>query len=528
MAFIEDPAFVLSYLRQAFITSDDTGMSEMVLVDEDIEHWDSIKQEREGTPKTRSTSEKPQNLEYGDISQSFDITASSLDWGIRRRTNTAQRLEKLKKERQNQVRCRNVQWKEKSIDMSAEEMAGMFEKKDLSEKKSAAAPQKTSVLAEQLEQSPVLTNNPFIEFSKFDGKGHVGSTATKRVDIFLTMTTGKERNFPLTVVVLATARVQDLIGLICWQYTNEAKEPKLIENVEAYCLHIAEDDGEVDTDFPALDAKEPFAKFGFTTLALVEKPKDKEQQSEIMLVTVNVPHSGFSRIQVESLGLTMKEILHRALKRRKGRVDPSGPDYVLEKQSQPGVCVDLDSTLESMNTMEFCLVRQHRPHGRAKRKAHGTRGEVEEETEVNRNMSEMEASLSSLHYKSYRVNMFTKLRTSTIIQLGVSGEKIEIDPLTQHKSTAAKFLSKQKPVSYDADLVAACEVTDDKHGRETFRLTYQSGSDFKHHDFEASSSVASEVVTKINHILELRASPVRADYLAFKERKASKKHGLLS
>ncbi|KAI8518271.1 Target of rapamycin complex 2 subunit mapkap1 [Branchiostoma belcheri] len=473
MAFIEDPAFVLSYLRQAFITSDDTGMSEMVLVDEDIEHWDSIKQEREGTPKTRSTSEKPQNLEYGDISQSFDITASSLDWGIRRRTNTAQRLEKLKKERQNQVRCRNVQWKEKPVDMSAEEMAGMFEKKDLSEKKSAAAPQKTSVLAEQLEQSPVLTNNPFIEFSKFDGKGHVGSTATKRVDIFLTMTTGKERNFPLTVVVLATARVQDLIGLICWQYTNEAKEPKLIENVEAYCLHIAEDDGEVDTDFPALDAKEPFAKFGFTTLALVEKPKDKEQQSEIMLVTVNVPHSGFSRIQVESLGLTMKEILHRALKRRKGRVDPSGPDYVLEKQSQPGVCVDLDSTLESMNTMEFCLVRQH-----------STRGEVEEETEVNRNMSEMEASLSSLHYKSYRVNMFTKLRTSTIIQLGrsyivnmftklrtstiiqlgVSGEKIEIDPLTQHKSTAAKFLSKQKPVSYDADLVAACEVTDDKHG----------------------------------------------------------------
>eukprot|EP00058_Branchiostoma_floridae_P008259 XP_002593747.1 hypothetical protein BRAFLDRAFT_86101 [Branchiostoma floridae] len=330
MAFIEDPAFVLSYLRQAFITSDDTGMSEMVLVDEDIEHWDSIKQEREGTPKTRSTSEKPQNLEYGDISQSFDITASSLDWGIRRRTNTAQRLEKLKKERQNQVRCRNVQWKEKPVDMSAEEMAGMFEKKDLSEKKSAAVPQRTSVLAEQLEQSPVLTNNPFIEFSKFDGKGHVGSTATKRVDIFLTMTTGKERNFPLTVVVLATARVQDLIGLICWQYTNEAKEPKLLENVEAYCLHIAEDDGEVDTDFPALDAKEPFAKFGFTTLALVEKPKDKEQQSEIMLVTVNVPHSGFSRIQVESLGLTMKEILHRALKRRKGRVDPSGIRPFLE------------------------------------------------------------------------------------------------------------------------------------------------------------------------------------------------------
>lgn len=43
------------------------------------------------------------------------------------------------------------------------------------------------------------------------------------------------------------------------------------ENVNAYCLHIAEDDGEVDTDFPPLDSNEPIHKFGFSTLALVEK-----------------------------------------------------------------------------------------------------------------------------------------------------------------------------------------------------------------------------------------------------------------
>ena len=43
------------------------------------------------------------------------------------------------------------------------------------------------------------------------------------------------------------------------------------ENVTAYCLHIAEDDGEVDTDFPPLDSNEPIHKFGFSTLALVEK-----------------------------------------------------------------------------------------------------------------------------------------------------------------------------------------------------------------------------------------------------------------
>lgn len=41
--------------------------------------------------------------------------------------------------------------------------------------------------------------------------------------------------------------------------------------MESYSLHIAEEDGEVDTDFPELDPRETFSKFGFAQLALVEK-----------------------------------------------------------------------------------------------------------------------------------------------------------------------------------------------------------------------------------------------------------------
>lgn len=33
--------------------------------------------------------------------------------------------------------------------------------------------------------------------------------------------------------------------------------------------------------------------------------------------------------------------------------------YRLEKQMEPNVAVDLDSTLESQNTLEFCLVREN-------------------------------------------------------------------------------------------------------------------------------------------------------------------------
>jgi hypothetical protein len=41
--------------------------------------------------------------------------------------------------------------------------------------------------------------------------------------------------------------------------------------VSLYSLHIAEDDGEVDWDFPCLDTHETVAKFGFSYLALVQR-----------------------------------------------------------------------------------------------------------------------------------------------------------------------------------------------------------------------------------------------------------------
>ncbi|KAB0379199.1 hypothetical protein FD755_006983 [Muntiacus reevesi] len=128
----------------------------------------------------------------------------------------------------------------------------------------------------------------------------------------------------MTVVTMASARVQDLIGLICWQYTSEGREPKLNDNVSAYCLHIAEDDGEVDTDFPPLDSNEPIHKFGFSTLALVEKYSSPGLTSkESLFVRINAAH-GFSLIQVDNTKVTMKEILLKAVKRRKGSQKISG------------------------------------------------------------------------------------------------------------------------------------------------------------------------------------------------------------
>lgn len=47
------------------------------------------------------------------------------------------------------------------------------------------------------------------------------------------------------------------------------------EPISNYGLYIAEEDGEVDWDFPCLDPKETVAKFGFSCLALVERKNVK-------------------------------------------------------------------------------------------------------------------------------------------------------------------------------------------------------------------------------------------------------------
>uniref|UniRef100_A0A8C4SBZ0 Target of rapamycin complex 2 subunit MAPKAP1 n=1 Tax=Erpetoichthys calabaricus TaxID=27687 RepID=A0A8C4SBZ0_ERPCA len=530
MAFLDNPAIILAHIRQSHVTSDDTGMCEMVLIDHDVdqEKCQASTGMGGGVPNAHAPTGDGE-MQGFDLSQSVDIT-SSWDFGIRRRSNTgyqdraersgnflkhegqvrAQRLERLRKERQNQIKCKNVPWKERTASQSVEDFSSLFEKKDFKDKPVSTG--KQSTLSLRLEQCPQQLNNPFNEYSKFDGKGHVGTTATKKIDVYLSMQSCREKLQPMTVVTMANARVHDLIGLICWQYTSEGREPKLNENVSAYCLHIAEDDGEVDTDFPPLDSNEPIHKFGFSTLALVEKyssPGLAAKQS--LFVRINAAQ-GFSLIPVDSMKVTMKEILQKTLKKRKGSQRGSGPQYRLEKQSEPNVAVDLDCTLESQSTLEFCLVREN-----------SSRGEESSEEDPPIDISAVQDMLSSHHYKSFKISMIHRLHFTTDVQLGVSGEKVEIDPVTNQK-----FWIRQKPISVDSDLLCACDLVEEKSpSHAIFKITYLSHHDFKAVFktlfFESDAATVNEIVLKLNYILESRASTSRAEYFAEKQRKLSRR-----
>ncbi|XP_049954431.1 target of rapamycin complex 2 subunit MAPKAP1 [Schistocerca serialis cubense] len=455
MAIYDNKHWLLSHIRNSFIISDDTGISEMAMLGEDIPKTMAELSRLECYPGLDMSDEEDDMDSFG---QSFDIK-SDIGFGIhRQRSNTAQHLERMNQERKRAAGIKHIKWESNPNVLSSEERAALFERKDFRRRNTIPSGKIQSLLADQLEKYPNLPPNPFQDYAKYDGTAQVGMSK-RSYGIFLTMLPEEQRNYPMHVVVLANAKVQDLIGLICWKVTQEYGVNKLKDNVAYYGLYIAEDDGEVDWYFPCIDPRETVGKFTFAYLALVELKEAVKQ----------VDNSKDERYSTEISGTT-------------------------ESGTRPKVL--------SQDAEDCQRMRNH--------------------------MTAMEAPL----YQSYRLYIINKL-TKTEILLGISGEKVEIDPVVQQK-VASKFWGRQKAVSYDMDNVAACDLTDTKSGgRATFRLVYHhapsaeqnqpAAASYKHHDFEADHATADEIVQKVNHILELRSSVRRKEYLTLRERKSHRR-----
>ncbi|KAK3707513.1 hypothetical protein RRG08_016608 [Elysia crispata] len=546
MAMMDNVDFLISHIRNSFVTSDDTSMSEWVITECRIQ--DEFDTRREGNhrynhnnvgSRSDSNSDCPSDNE---LKGSMDIHPD-MDFGAhRRRSNTAQRLDELKKEKRNQSKIKTIQWKDAPETYKAEEKGHLFEKRDIPSVvqqssisdtattdeeendnvdagktvKNSKLTKLVSTLSKQLEELETQGSNPFFKYAKFDGRT-AGGQSTRKLEIFLAFLPPDQRAYPMTIVVTANARAQEVVGLVCWQYTEEGRKPDLQtvagqidpnDFLNKFSLHMAEDNGEIDTDFPPIVPTDLVSKYGlpgFTKFALVA---NAPVQPKAVVVTITVPNRGFNKFQVDSMTITMRELMDKVIKKRKMKVR-QGLNYTLEKagKSEAGKPIDLDNMLGSMNCLDFYIIREN-----------SSRGDIESNVEEDQKMAE---SLMSHQYKSFHVSMVHKLRTNTEVQLGISGDKIEIDPLAV-KGTARLF--RQKAMTYDADSVAACDITETRSsGKAVFRMTYLNGMDYKHHYFEADQAVAQEIVEKVNNILELKFSQVRKEFVFTQERKALQK-----
>lgn len=503
MAFYDDRKFLLSHIHHSFITCDDTGMCEMAMLNEVVTDSALHDSSVEDSPQSKVLDYYSNTLESEllEAGQSYDIVSGmGFLGGHRNRSNTAQRLERMKKERQIQAKITHVPWKECGNELSEKELSHLFPKKPLDESKEKKL-QVKSALSEALELYPAAPNNPFGEYARFDGR--INQTApTKKMLIYLTMLPEEERNYGMPVICLSNAKIHDLIGLICWMYTNEGKEPKLKPNVANYCLKIAEETGEVDEDFPSLDVKEFVGKFGFEFLALVERP-DKSSTVVIMHI-----EDECKKLEVPNLDMRLRDVVgissHKPANKLKG--------YHIEKLEEPGVSLSLDSRLIEYNTLVFRLVFEDSARTRTLR-------EIETE-EYNSHMKAVEAPL----YQSYNVSFCQSIGLNYDVQLGISGEKVEINPLPQ-KGPAKLLTRQQKPATYYMDSIAACEIVSKKYspGKSIFRMVHQNKQEFRKYIFETDPQTADDIVKKVQIILDMRSSNSRKEYQLYRERKLQKK-----
>lgn len=91
MAFLDNPTIILAHIRQSHVTSDDSGMCEMVLIDHDVDLEKCYLGAISAGSGLLGDGIVSGDVQPCDLSQSVDIT-SSWDFGIRRRSNTGRQL----------------------------------------------------------------------------------------------------------------------------------------------------------------------------------------------------------------------------------------------------------------------------------------------------------------------------------------------------------------------------------------------------------------------------------------------------
>lgn len=144
--------------------------------------------------------------------QSCDIQFD-LDIGLRHhRSNNLMRMESKDSAKKKAIKTKIIKWESNNTPLSEEFLTEMFSKKEL--KPREKLPPVKSLLSVQLEKYVQLPKNPYMEYGKFDGNAQVG-IPVRKYKIFLTMLPEEQRNYPMVTACIATAKISDLIGLIC-------------------------------------------------------------------------------------------------------------------------------------------------------------------------------------------------------------------------------------------------------------------------------------------------------------------------
>ncbi|CAF0818471.1 unnamed protein product [Brachionus calyciflorus] len=202
----------------------------------------------------------------------------------------------------------------------------------------------------QLLQKPV--ESPFLSYSRFESMLQ-DPYETKSFVIFIPT---NEARSPIQINIFNTALVSDLIGLICYKYSIENRQPILkYDSVENYELKIADESGLFDDEL-MIESNQKLSKYGFKFLALVEKNKNESginrqySNTEKVVVKVNYTDDSPSEFfEFDSDNIQMKEVYKKIYQAKTEKIDLFCPriDYKMEYVNKTGKEIDLENSFLS-------------------------------------------------------------------------------------------------------------------------------------------------------------------------------------
>lgn len=146
-------------------------------------------------------------------------------------------------------------------------------------KKPVVLHKNTSALSALIAEKATAAENPFAEYSFVSGKGE-----SKSIKLCVYLPHSTEPYKPISLVVRPDAITDDVIGYILYDYVEEKRQPELDEtayDLAEWVLLIAEDDGEIEDDLPAVDRTRNIGRVSFDQFALCRATKSQAKQNDI-------------------------------------------------------------------------------------------------------------------------------------------------------------------------------------------------------------------------------------------------------
>ena len=574
MALYDNPLWLLSHVRHSFLAGDDTGNSELVLGSSTnteakdakiVEHVLGYKplpltarlddyEEEENESDDDDLRHGQRSLQirpYGRGNNPLYGLGPGVGGGgayMRPRCNTELKLEKMKLDKKNAPpKVKTIQWKNpvpknKDKDM-ADILEELFPEKDISSQTTSniqlddslslcEATKTTSQLSQLLDKFPDCPSNPFADFSRHGTE--VGSLSTdhqkRELKVMLTglsyekkpcVATNIDRSknrtidatlpsMDLCIRLIPGLTVRQVVGYICWFYTNEGKQPSLKGDVDAYTLKLSDQDGEVEWDMPALDHHEQFSRYGFQVLSLVTVEEDlarrKIRNRDMQLsgassstvkstsiecggekIKVVLPDGRRIDTPLPSKDTTVRQFVDSIVQEHLSATKKAGQNnyqnlskrlplnFNLEVKAKPGVSLDPSAPFFSFRggSEVFYVVREN--SRRYSSNSDLNNAEKGDETTRSEDLfatatSNLNDSIYACAHKEFQGlhRLTAKLRIKTEVTMTISNEKVEIYPSKIHNTSVEcginnvsdqSFLShRPKSESYNLEDIVNCEV----------------------------------------------------------------------